>query len=141
MSDNETRCTGCGAIIGRSNDPQETGTCDDCRSQAEPRRVWAVQFAEGGIPQDPMLFDNEEAARRAFVEIAVANDLEFTDDHTADWIGNDDNEVRMWGPLGTASVPDPNPVGEWVGSRWVYRPLNETERAEVERILTAIREE
>jgi hypothetical protein len=105
-----------------------------------PRVFWAVQYAEGGIPQQPFLFDSEEAALRCFVETAVAEELEFTEDCGPGWIGNDEDEVRMWGPIGSESVAPPKPKAEWKGDGFESRALNEKERAEADRILASIRE-
>ena len=111
----------------------------------EPARpvsdVWAVQDAQGGIPNVPSLFDNEDAALRCLVEAAVANDLEFTDDCSRGWIGNDDDEVRMWGPISIYSAPPDKPQTDYRGAEggFVDRPLNEEERRKADAMLDAIR--
>jgi hypothetical protein len=108
---------------------------------AEPRGVWVVQSASGGIPEEPILFDNVVAAERCFVEIAVEAGLPFTDDCSASWIGNDDDEVRIWGPVWVASVSPPAQKKEWVREgkknrlNLEVRPFNDRECVEVERIL------
>ncbi len=120
----------------------ETATADQpVPTTPEAPRLWAVQFASGGIPQDPSLFDSHEVALRFFVEVAVANDLEWSDDCSGEWIGNDDDEVRLFGPLGVVSELVPPLMSEWVGGQYEDRPFTTEETAEVERILAMIRED
>jgi hypothetical protein len=112
----------------------------------EPRRLWAVEFSHGGIPDDPTLFADLDMARRFLVETAAAEGLEWTDDCSDGWIGNDDDEVRLFGPLEVVSQLPETIKGEWTDyddgrtNEYVHRPLNEAERAEVERVLALMRE-
>ena len=103
--------------------------------------VYAVQFASGGIPQDPHLIEGPYAmALRLFVEVAVANRLEWTDDCSENWIGNDDDEVRLYGPLGIWSELSPPLMSEWKNDQMEERPFDDAELAAVEAILDTIRE-
>lgn len=103
--------------------------------------MWAVQFASEGIPYEPRLLDSYEVALQYFVEVAVANDLEWTDDCSGEWIGNDNDEVRLFGPLGIVSVLVPPLTAKWVDHQFVDRPFTAEESAEVESILAKIRED
>ncbi|HTT74227.1 MAG TPA: hypothetical protein VMG99_08845 [Thermoplasmata archaeon] len=106
----------------------------------KPRELYAVQFSAGGIPQDPHLVVGYENALRFFAEVAVANNLEWTGDCSGEWVGNDDDEVRLFGPLGTFSTLAPPTVSEWTEAAYVERPFNAEENAAVAAILAAIRE-
>lgn len=105
--------------------------------------MWAVQFSDGGIPQDPVLFVSEADARRYFAEVAVANDLEWTDDCSGEWIGNDDEEVRLFGPVVSWETLAPPMRSVWNHEKGAFDevPFTETDAAEVERILAKIRED
>jgi len=60
-------------------------------------KLWAVQFTHGGIPEDPELYEREDVATRRFAELAVLNGIDFDpEEHSTGFIGNDDDEVRMW---------------------------------------------
>src|SRR5208282_2850513 len=110
----------------------------------EPRptpSVYAVQFASGGIPQEPRLIEGRENALRFFVETAIANDLEWTDDSSENWIGNDDDEVRLFGPLGIWSELASPTRSYWCDGEMKERPFSADELAEVEAILATIRED
>lgn len=108
---------------------------------------YAVQFSSGGIPQDPELFTDRDEAQRRFVAMAVANELEFTDDCNAEWIGNDDDEVRMWGPIAPAPEtrgPPADPVKyDFVdterGHEYLPVPFTAEEREKFDSILLALR--
>lgn len=105
--------------------------------------LYAVQYAHGGIPDEPVLYDNEADALRAFVESAVAADLEWTEDCSSSWIGNDDDEVRLFGPLTRVVGPLPPPVkNDWNREKSEFEdvPFTDAQKAEVERILGVIRE-
>ena len=111
----------------------------------EPRptpSVYAVQFACGGIPEEPQLIEGRENALRFFVETAIANHLEWTDDSSENWIGNDDDEVRLFGPLGVPfAVLAPPLRSKWNGKGFDDVPFTADELAEVEAILATIRED
>jgi hypothetical protein len=111
----------------------------------EPRALWATQWATGGIPEEPRLVDSREKALRLLVETAVANGLEWDDDCSGTWIGNDDDEVRLFGPLYVWDKLAPPTKSELVDvagkHEWAERPFTVEENAEVERILELIRED
>jgi hypothetical protein len=108
---------------------------------AQPRLkpLWAVQWVGGGIPEDPQLFDNHDNARRYFVETAVANDLKFTEDCSEWWIGNDDDEVRLFGPLYVWTTLAPPTNREWKDGEYVTRPFTAEENEKVEAILAELK--
>ena len=110
-----------------------------------PQPLWAVQWTGGGIPEEPHLFDNRDNARRYFVEVAVANGLEFTDDCDEGWIGNDKNEVRLFGPIEVWKNLAPPANSEWDAKAdecrggFVMRPFTAEENEKVESILATLK--
>jgi hypothetical protein len=96
-----------------------------------PRNLWAVQFAHGGIPEDPELYENEDVATRRFAELAVLNGIEFEPgEHSSGYIGNDDDEVRMWDVMVAGSAPTP--------AHYDGKPLSTDEAVAVGVILGAL---
>jgi hypothetical protein len=107
----------------------------------KPQPLWAVQWASGGIPESPYLLDSYENALRLFAETAVANGLEWTGDSSGDWIGNDDDEVRLYGPIYVWGKLEPPTTREWKNGGAVERPFTDEENEMVRRILEAIDDE
>jgi hypothetical protein len=103
--------------------------------------VWAVYTMHGGIPGEPELYDKHESALRRFVELAVEAGLAYTEDCSEGWIGDDDDEVRLYGPIAVAATGPAPVTHEWVKDRYEERPFTDAQRAEVDRILEVMREQ
>lgn len=102
--------------------------------------LWAVQYAQGGIPEEPRLFDSEANARRYMVEVAVASDIEPMDEPTSTYIGNDDDEVRLFGPIHVWHELVGPMRSHYVPEKgeFEYVPFTVEDNAAVEKLLTAI---
>lgn len=110
----------------------------------DPTAIWVVQGASGGIPFEPILFDNRQDAERYFAESVVASDLEWTADCSGSWAGNDDDDVRMWGPIHLYGPLAPaRKTGGYDRAKREFetRPFTPYEKGLVTRILKQVRGE
>jgi hypothetical protein len=134
------------AIADLNDNLEDPGTNDDVADLTAgqalpPTRVYAVQFMHGGIPEDPELYDKHESALRRFVELAVEAGLAYTEDCSEGWIGDGDDEVRLYGPIAVAATGPAPVTHEWVKDHFEARPFSDAQRAEVDRIVGTIRAE
>ncbi|MFI5418109.1 MAG: hypothetical protein ACHQ2Y_04335 [Candidatus Lutacidiplasmatales archaeon] len=73
-----------------------------------PIHLWFVQRVEGGIPQEPVLFESLAEAERSFANVIAADELTYDADESPYYASHDDRtDLRM----GEVSVETSEP--EW----------------------------
>jgi hypothetical protein len=101
---------------------------------------WVVQTTSGGIPQDPVLFDSHAEAEQYFAECVVAGDLPF-DGSSGCYAGNDDDEIRIFGPANVFHPSATPSRSHWNHEKRAFddTPFSLGDQAEADRILRLMR--